>query len=295
MKHALLIGINYTNAGVDTEYPPLRRAQKDTKAFRKLLISAFLFLPAQCLRRNERAYAGKYGYLPENIVMMLDEEGVSENLVPTRANIVSAYSRRLLMMWGLSMDVISQLYQIRKLVRNAKAGGRYVFYCMLLFSLSRVRPDCRVAQTLVTPVRSQTLSLMKKTTGSMNVSSWLCGVCLYVPDQRFPVPFLSHPADIVPVDHARLSGSDLKMIGKRMIIDNVLRQRLVDPLPVGSFLTAVFDSCHSGTMLDLDHYLCNRIYVPWVSPGERRYKTLWQRVRRRDGQGECVLLGQTLE
>ena len=40
-KLALLVGINYTDAGADAEYPPLRRAQKDTKDFRELLIGAF--------------------------------------------------------------------------------------------------------------------------------------------------------------------------------------------------------------------------------------------------------------
>ncbi|TCD69525.1 hypothetical protein EIP91_007148 [Steccherinum ochraceum] len=41
------------------------------------------------------------------------------------------------------------------------------------------------------------------------------------------------------------------------IIDNDLKATLVEPLPVGSRLTAIFDSCHSGTLLDLPHYLCN--------------------------------------
>ena len=35
---------------------------------------------------------GKYEYLPENIVMMLDHESVAADLQPTRANIVSAFS-----------------------------------------------------------------------------------------------------------------------------------------------------------------------------------------------------------
>ena len=48
-----------------------------------------------------------------------------------------------------------------------------------------------------------------------------------------------------------------------------LRDMLVDPLPVGSSLTAIFDSCHSGTLLDLDHYLCNRVWFPWCNRGQR--------------------------
>lgn len=41
LKCALLIGINYTRAEPDeSEYPPLHRAQADTRDFRALLISA---------------------------------------------------------------------------------------------------------------------------------------------------------------------------------------------------------------------------------------------------------------
>ena len=73
---------------------------------------------------------------------------------------------------------------------------------------------------------------------------------------------------------------------KRIILDNKLRKMLVDSLPIGAHLTAIFDSCHSGTLLDLDHYLCNNIYNPRMNPGYRRYKTLWQGVRRKDGERE---------
>lgn len=51
---------------------------------------------------------------------------------------------------------------------------------------------------------------------------------------------------------------------------------LVDPLPDGASLTAIFDSCHSGTLLDLDHYFCNAVYFPWLSKGKRRSKSQWQ-------------------
>ena len=38
---------------------------------------------------------------------------------------------------------------------------------------------------------------------------------------------------------------------------------MVDPLPAGVCLTAVFDACHSGTLLDLDHYNCNDCRLGW--------------------------------
>ncbi|KAF7351287.1 Mitochondrial chaperone BCS1 [Mycena sanguinolenta] len=59
------------------------------------------------------------------------------------------------------------------------------------------------------------------------------------------------------------------------IVDNELRRHLVSPLPVGSSLVAVFDSCHSASLLDLAHFRCNRVYVPWISKGRRRSDDRW--------------------
>jgi len=64
------------------------------------------------------------------------------------------------------------------------------------------------------------------------------------------------------------------------IIDNKLKEILVDDLPVGCSLLAIFDTCHSGTMLDLPHYYCNNVYVPWISKGDRRTKTLQNKIVR---------------
>ncbi|KAF8996649.1 caspase domain-containing protein [Cyathus striatus] len=42
------------------------------------------------------------------------------------------------------------------------------------------------------------------------------------------------------------------------IMDNELKELLVDPLPFGAKLTALFDCCHSATILDLPHTHCNQ-------------------------------------
>ncbi|OJT07983.1 Metacaspase-1 [Trametes pubescens] len=86
---------------------------------------------------------------------------------------------------------------------------------------------------------------------------------------------------LVPVDHWQYS--EEAAMKKRMILDNKLRKLLVDTLPNDANLTAIFDSCHSGTLLDLDHYLCNNVYFPWSSPGFRNQKTMWRQVRRKNG------------
>ncbi|KAI0783748.1 caspase domain-containing protein [Abortiporus biennis] len=50
-----------------------------------------------------------------------------------------------------------------------------------------------------------------------------------------------------------------------IIIDNELKKRLVKRLPTGSTLLAIFDACHSATMLDLPHYDCNSVWFPWCT------------------------------
>ncbi len=80
-----------------------------------------------------------------------------------------------------------------------------------------------------------------------------------------------------------------------------LKARLVDRVPQGAKLTAIFDSCHSATLLgvsqvhflsetithralvyvDLEHSHCNRVYIPHVSKGQHRSRSLWnQNVRK---------------
>lgn len=54
----------------------------------------------------------------------------------------------------------------------------------------------------------------------------------------------------------------LTYTGKR-IIDNVLKEHLVDPLPQGAKLFALWDCCHSHTVLDLEHSNCNGL---WRTP-----------------------------
>ncbi|KAJ7162317.1 caspase domain-containing protein [Mycena filopes] len=56
----------------------------------------------------------------------------------------------------------------------------------------------------------------------------------------------------------------------KIILDNELNEHLVKPLPAGSYLVAVLDTCHSGTLLDLKHGQCNhnQVHIPWISRGK---------------------------
>ncbi|KAJ7064624.1 peptidase C14, caspase domain-containing protein [Mycena amicta] len=95
-----------------------------------------------------------------------------------------------------------------------------------------------------------------------------CGHTIQVPS-RSPTEEDGLDECIVPLD-----GED------HMIKDNELRSHLVDPLPAGSSLVAVFDSCHSASLLDLEHQRCNRVFVPWLSKGKRRTDELRNRMVR---------------
>ncbi|KAJ7121966.1 caspase domain-containing protein [Mycena crocata] len=65
-----------------------------------------------------------------------------------------------------------------------------------------------------------------------------------------------------------------------MIVDNELHEKLVAPLPSGAHLVAILDTCHSGSLLDLRHYRCNRVPVPWIYRGLRSGEELRNRVVR---------------
>jgi len=51
-----------------------------------------------------------------------------------------------------------------------------------------------------------------------------------------------------------------------------LKEYLVNHLSPRSYLVAIVDSCHSGTLLDLPHFRCNRVYA---------MSSLWRRAVRR--------------
>ncbi|KAJ7140906.1 caspase domain-containing protein [Mycena epipterygia] len=78
---------------------------------------------------------------------------------------------------------------------------------------------------------------------------------------------------LVPLD-----GEDKK------IVDNELHAALVRPLPAGTQLVAVLDTCHSGSLLDLPHYRCNRVPVPWTWRGKRNSDGPRNMVARRGAQ-----------
>ncbi|KAF7310224.1 Metacaspase pca1 [Mycena indigotica] len=87
------------------------------------------------------------------------------------------------------------------------------------------------------------------------------------PGDRVFFHYSGHSTQIPNRNHTEDDGMDECIVPqdgeKYMIVDNELHRRLITPLPTGSSLVAVLDTCHSGSLLDLRHYRCNRVVVPW--------------------------------
>ncbi|EIM89345.1 uncharacterized protein STEHIDRAFT_155021 [Stereum hirsutum FP-91666 SS1] len=102
-----------------------------------------------------------------------------------------------------------------------------------------------------------------------------------IPEDRLTLLFCGHSCQEAATleDHHEEDGYDEAIVtmDNKEILDNDLKKILVSPLPSGATLTAIFDCCHAGTLLDLPHYHCNAVYVPWISKGKRRTRTLMNR------------------
>ncbi|TFK18837.1 hypothetical protein FA15DRAFT_697885 [Coprinopsis marcescibilis] len=95
--------------------------------------------------------------------------------------------------------------------------------------------------------------------------------------------FAGHSTQEDTESRAEEDGKDELIVtwDNQTIKDDELRMYLVDSLPAGCKLTAIFDSCHSASLLDLEHFRCNRTYIPWINKGKRRSFTKWNPIVRR--------------
>ncbi|KAI3606425.1 metacaspase pca1 [Moniliophthora roreri] len=111
-----------------------------------------------------------------------------------------------------------------------------------------------------------------------------------VAGDRFFFHYAGHAVQVPNKDNKEEDGMDECLVpcdstaeenDDKLIKDDVLRSILVEKLPVGCQLVAIFDSCHSASLLDLNHFRCNRVYVPWMSKGRRQSDSMWNATVRR--------------
>lgn len=108
-KKALLVGIKYDTSGSpkSDEFGTLDGPHNDVYAVRDLLID-------------------EYGYAVEDIVMLLDGEGVDRNMQPMRVNIMRSLSLVALSTLTQQRDLV-QTRRIQHLAQDARPGDHLVF------------------------------------------------------------------------------------------------------------------------------------------------------------------------
>ncbi|KAJ7633933.1 caspase domain-containing protein [Mycena rosella] len=94
--------------------------------------------------------------------------------------------------------------------------------------------------------------------------------------------YSGHSAQLKNRSNSEEDGKDECLIPldgeNQMIMDNELHAALVVPLPAGSQLVAVLDTCHSESLLDLSHNRCNQVFVPWILRGRKSSEELHPKV-----------------
>ncbi|KAF9460184.1 caspase domain-containing protein [Collybia nuda] len=91
--------------------------------------------------------------------------------------------------------------------------------------------------------------------------------------------FSGHASQSPTDDEGEKDGQDELIMTSdgEYIIDDILHDQLVKRLLPGSRLVAVFDTCHSGTLLDLPHDKCNRV-ASWTSCMRRSVRRVLETV-----------------
>lgn len=102
-----------------------------------------------------------------------------------------------------------------------------------------------------------------------------------IASNHFGVP---EDVDGVPLDtptfEDRKAGRPHHKKYRGIIVDNELRERLVNPLPAGSQLLAFIETCHSETMLDLASPRWQRRYVKAMRKLSSKYNQVAKCIRR---------------
>ena len=93
VKKALIVGIQYEKQKHLGDLQPLSTPHKDARDWRDTLKSEYKYQSASCVGFDMDVYppggrTEEYGYLDSEITLMLDDEGTTALLLPTRENLV---------------------------------------------------------------------------------------------------------------------------------------------------------------------------------------------------------------
>ncbi|KAI0338053.1 hypothetical protein BDW22DRAFT_1432890 [Trametopsis cervina] len=180
-----------------------------------------------------------WGYLEENITVLRDDH-LDTHLVPTRDHIFR---------------------EIDSLVEDVQPGDRRVFFSFLPFPFPSVSSPLPVVPVQTIPSR-WSLYKYNRTISSISAYSTVAGHCYQIKNRRGTewdnldevILTAKHsgppdPAEDYPFTHK---------VRRGLVVDNELRERLVNCIPCGAKLVAIADTCHSGTLFDLTwHWHCD--------------------------------------
>lgn len=273
-KKALLIGINYPE-GTDWH---LRGPQNEVREFRELLLT-------QC------------GYQDANIVVLTDAPGTQQEYLPTRANILREIMR--LTAGSSPGDEHFLLYSGHSAQRkesekretppadttntNSNSAVPQITDNNTTTITNATTSECSTA--LANTSLPNWVSLPEYTTVQRTISTRTAHTTTTIETSTLGLSeedaieadllkFVTHfsssdsPEEeeeedgydeyIIPLDAIRI-GPEMKVVDEKTILDDILRQCLVLPLRPQARLVAIFDCCHSTTLLDLKHHRCHRI------------------------------------
>ncbi|CAL1701735.1 unnamed protein product [Somion occarium] len=111
----------------------------------------------------------------------------------------------------------------------------------------------------------------------IDAMKWL--VCDAQPNDSLFFHYSGHGGQVKDIDGDEVDGYDevifpLDYKNAGYILDDLMNSTMVSPLPAGCRLTALFDSCHSGSMLDLPYlyHTDGRVKGGQVSPSHVKRK-----------------------
>ncbi|EDR07573.1 uncharacterized protein LACBIDRAFT_298639 [Laccaria bicolor S238N-H82] len=273
-KKALLIGINYPE-GTDWN---LRGPQNEVREFRELLLT-------------------QGGYQDANIVVLTDAPGTQQEYLPTRANILREIMR--LTAGSSPGDEHFLLYSGHSAQRkesekretppadttntNSNSAVPQITDNNTTTITNATTSECSTA--LANTSLPNWVSLPEYTTVQRTISTRTAHTTTTIETSTLGLSeedaieadllkFVTHFSSsdsaeeeeeedgydeyIIPLDAISI-GPEMKVVDEKIILDDILRQCLVLPLFPQAKLVAIFDCCHSATLLDLKHHRCHRI------------------------------------